>query len=127
MFNMPSRKTAHLFKARGAVAAEDANSLLGGEAIVACGNRRVRGEDALAAHLFYVGLGGCAEGSAAQLALKQRQSQQSRVALVHVVDVYFVAERVRHAHAAHAQHNLLLQAIVGVAAVEMIGEAAIPS
>ena len=38
-----------------------------------------------------------------------------------------MAQGLRHAHAAHAEHNLLLQAIVGVAAVEMIGEAAVPA
>ena len=78
-------------------------------------------------HLLDVGFGGRAQRSAAQLALQQRQRQQRRVALVHVVDVYAVAERVGHAHAAHAQHDLLLQAVVGVAAVQVIGQAAIPA
>ena len=120
-------KTAQLLKARRAVAAEDANGLLGGEAVVAGRNRRVRGEDALLAHLLDVGFSGRAQRSAAQLALKQRQRQQRRVAFVHVVDVYPVAERMGHARAAHAEHNLLLQAVVGVAAVEVIGQAAIPA
>ena len=120
-------KAAQLFQARRAVAAQNANGLLGGEAVVAGRNRRVGGEDALPAHLLHVGFSGRAQRSAAQLALQQRQRQQRRVALVHVVDIYPVAERVGHARAAHAQHNLLLQAVVGVAAVEVIGEAAIPA
>ena len=60
-------------------------------------------------------------------ALHQRQRQQRRVAFVHVVHIHPVAQRVGHAHAAHAQHDLLLQAVVGVAAIEVIGQAAIPS
>jgi hypothetical protein len=120
-------ETALLFKARGAVAAEDANGLLGGEAVVAGGNRGVGGEDALAAHHIDVGFGGGAQRSAAQLPFKQRQGEQRGVAFVHVVDVDPVAEGVGHARAAHAEHDLLLQAVVGVAAVEMIGEAAIPA
>ena len=120
-------EAAQLLQPRGAVAAENANGLLGGEAVVTGGNRRVRGEDALAAHLLDVGLGGRAQRSAAQLPLQQRQRQQRRVAFVHVVDVYTQAQRVGHAHAAHAQHDLLLQAVVGVAAVQVIGQAAIPA
>ncbi len=58
-------KTAQLFQARGPVAAENANGLLGGEAIVAGGNRRMGGEDALLAHLGEVGLRGRAQRSAA--------------------------------------------------------------
>ena len=46
---------------------------------------------------------------------------------VHVVDIDAVAEGVRHARAAHAQHDLLLQAVVCVAAVQVIGQAAVPS
>ena len=120
-------KTAQRFQARCAVAAQDAIGLLGVEAVVPGRNRCVGGEDALLAYLLDVGLRGRAQRSAAQLPLQQRQRQQRRVALVHVVDVYLVAQRVRHAHSAHAQHNLLLQAVVGVAAIEVIGQAAISS
>ena len=42
--------TAQRFEARGALAAEDADGLLGAEAVMAGGNRGVRGEDALLAH-----------------------------------------------------------------------------
>jgi hypothetical protein len=48
----------------------------------------------LLAHLLDVGFRGRAQRSAAQLALEQRQRQQRGVALVHVVDVYPVAQRV---------------------------------
>ncbi len=37
------------------------------------------------------------------------------------------AQRIGHPHTAHAQHDLLLQAVVGVAAVEMVGQATIPA
>ncbi len=120
-------ETALLLQAQGAVAAEDADGLLGGEAVVAGGDRGVGGEDALFAHLLDVGLGGLAERAAAELALEEGEGEQRGVALVHVVDVEAVAEGVGHADAAHAQHDLLLEAVVGVAAVEMIGEAAVPA
>ena len=67
-------KAAQLFQARRAVAAQDANGLLGGEAVVAGRHRRVGGEDALLAHLLHVGFSGCAQRSAAQLALQQGQA-----------------------------------------------------
>src|SRR5580704_14605106 len=44
-----------------------------------------------------------------------------------MIDVYMQAQRVGHPDAAHAQHDLLLQAVVGVAAVEMVGQATIPA
>ena len=78
-------------------------------------------------HLRDVGFGRRAQRAAAQLALEQRQRQQRRVAFIHVVDVYPQAQSIGHAHAAHAQHDLLLQAVVGVAAVQVVGQAAIPA
>ena len=120
-------KTAQLFQARRPVASQNANGLLGGEAIVAGRNRRVGGEDALPAHLGEVGLRGRAQRSTALLALQQSQRQQRRVAFVHVIYIHTVAQRVGHARATHAQHNLLLQAVVAVPAVEMIGQTAIPT
>ena len=127
MFSKSVAETAQLFQARRAIAAQNANRLLGREAVVAGRNRRVRGEHALPPHLLDVRLGGAAQRAAAQLALEQRQRQQRRVAFVHVVDVYMQAQRMRHAHAAHAQHDLLLQPVVGVAAVQVIGQAAVPA
>ena len=37
------------------------------------------------------------------------------------------AQGIGHADAAHAQHDLLLQPIVGVASVEMVGQPAVPA
>jgi hypothetical protein len=85
------------------------------------------GENAFLAHLLNVGFGSRAKRAAAELPLKQRQGEQGCVALVHVVNVDPVAQRMHHANAAHAEHNLLLKAVVGVSAVEVVGEAAIPS
>ena len=81
-------ETAELFKARGAVAAENADGLLGGEAVVAGGNRSVRGEDAFADAPVRCRFRWRAERAAAQLAFKQRQGQQRGVAFIHVIDVY---------------------------------------
>ncbi len=90
-------------------------------------NRGVGGEDALIPHLLDVGFRGRAQRSAAQLALQQAQRQQRRVALVHVVHIHSLPQRLGHAHPAHAQHNLLLQPVVAVAAIQVIGQAAIPA
>ena len=95
---------------------------------MAGGNRCVGGEDAAAgehARRRMVRRG--TQRTATQFALKQRQGEQSRVALVHVVDVDLQPESVGHADAAHAEHDLLLEAVVRVAAVEVVGKAAIPA
>ena len=68
-------------------------------------------------HHLNVRIVGCALRPTAQLTLQQCQRKQRRVALVHVVHVDAQAQRMRHAHAAHAQHNFLLQAVVRIAAV----------
>ena len=99
-------EAAQLFKPCGAVAAQDANRLLGREAVMSRGNRCMRGEDAMLTHLRDVGLGSAVQRAAAELALKQRQSEQRRVAFVHVIDIHPLAERLGHAHAAHAEHDL---------------------
>ena len=120
-------KTALLFKASRAVAAQDADGLLGGETVVAGGHRGMGGEDAPLPHLFDVGFRGRAQRPAAQLALKQRQRQQRRVALIHMKDIDPVAQSAGHAQPAHAENNLLLQAVVGVAAVEVVSQPAVPA
>ena len=91
------------------------------------GHRRVRREHAFPPHHLNVRIRRRALRPAAQLALQQRQRQQRRVALVHVVHVNAQTQRMRHAHAAHPQHNLLLQAVVRVPAVKVIRQPAIPS
>ena len=120
-------KASQLFQSRCPVASQNANGLLQRKSIVAGGNRRVCGEDAPPAHRGEISFSGRAERSAAQLAFKQRQGEQCRVAFVHVVHIHPVAKRVGHASSAHAQHNLLLQAVVAVAAVKVIGQTAVPS
>ena len=120
-------EASQLFQARRPIAAQNADRLLGREAVVPGRHRRVRGEHALAPHLLDVGLGGPVLRPAAQLAFEQRQRQQRRVAFVHVVHVYAQAQRMGHAHAAHAQHDLLLQPVIRVAAVEVVGQSAVPS
>ncbi len=48
------------------------------------------------------------------------------MALVHVVDLGSAAEGVEHVDAAEAEDGLLAEAVEAVAAVEVVGEAAIP-
>ena len=57
---------------------------------------------------------------------EQADGQERGVALVHVVDLGFTAEGVEQSDAAEAEDGLLTEAVVGVAAVEMVGEAAVP-
>ena len=49
------------------------------------------------------------------------------MSFIHVVYVHGQAERMGHAHAAHPQHNLLLQPVVRVSAIEVVREPAVPS
>ena len=116
-----------LLQPRRPLSAQDANGLLGREAVVPGRNRRMRGKHALAAHRRKVGIRGAVQRPAAKLALQQRQRQQRRVPLIHVIHVYMQPQRFGHAHAAHAQHNLLLQPVVGVAAVKVVGQPAVPA
>src|SRR5579863_3626572 len=51
-------------------------------------------------------------------------SQECGVAFVHVIDGGTEAQRLERAQAADAQHDLLLDALVIVAAVELIGDLA---
>ena len=120
-------EAAQLLEARRAFAAQDADGLLGGKAIMPRRHRRVGGKHALVAHHGQVGIGGRAQRTAAELAFEQSQREQRGVALVHVVDVDLHAQGAGDADAAHAKHDLLLEAVVGVAAIEVIGEAAIPA
>ena len=119
-------KAAQLLQACRAVAAQDANGLLGVEAVMPGRNRRVRGEDALFRTCSMSASVAASSGPPPSCALQQGQRQQRRVAFVHVVDIDAAAQRVRHAHSAHAQHNLLLQAVVGVAAIQVVGQTAVP-
>jgi hypothetical protein len=48
------------------------------------------------------------------------------MALIHVADLGLAAEGVEQVDAAEAEDGLLTEAVVGVAAVEVVGEAAVP-
>ncbi len=70
-------------------------------------------------------LGGALQRRAAEPLLQQADAEQRGVALVHVVDLGLHAERLQHGDAAEAEHGLLTEAVVGVAAVEVVGEMAV--
>jgi hypothetical protein len=114
-------------QARGPLTAENADGLVAGKAIVAGGYRGVGREYALAPHRGQIRFRGSPRRAAAQLAFQQRKSQQRGVPFVHVVHVYMQAQGIRHADAAHAQNDFLLQAIVLVAAVQVVCQSLIPS
>ena len=96
---------------------------VGAEDIVGGLDVGVGGEHARLAHHFH-GLG---EDEA--LVLHQHpgplEGGERRMALVHVHDRDLDAEGVEHFHAADAQDDLLLQAHLGIAAVELGGEPAV--
>jgi len=50
------------------------------------------------------------------------EAEEGRVALVHVEDDGLEAERAQRAHAADAEHDLLPDAVLLVAAVELVGD-----
>ena len=110
----------------GAIVAEDLVHLVEAELVVAGGNRGVGGEDALLADGFDVGFGGVLERLAGEVVFEQADGEEGGVALVHVVDLGFTAEGVEQSDAAEAEDGLLTEAVVGVAAVEVVGEAAVP-
>jgi len=116
---------AEALDGRRGLGPEDARGLLHGEAVVAGRNRGVGGEDALLPHRLVVALLRLGERPAAQLLLEQGHGQQRGVPLVQVVDVDLVAQRLQHAQAADAEHDLLGEAVVGVSAIEMVGEHAV--
>ena len=110
----------------GAVGAEDLAHLVEAELVVAGGDGGVGGEDALLLDGFGVGLGGGAEGSGSNAGFEQADGEKGGVALVHVADFGLHAEGVQEVNAAEAEDGLLAEAIVGVATVEVVGEAAVP-
>ncbi len=118
---------AQLVQARRAIGAKNTDRLLHREPVVPGRHRRVRRKDTLAAHLLDIHLGRRAQRAAAQLCLEQRQRQQRSVSFIHVIDVDVQAQRIGHAHAAQTQHNLLLQPIVRIAAIQVIRQPAIPA
>ena len=63
--------------------------------------------------------------AAERLAAQQLEAREHRVALVEVIDVDLLAERVEQAHAADAEHDLLGEPVLDAAAVEPLGDPAV--
>ena len=113
----------------GAVMTEHLVHLVQAELVVPGRNRRVRRKHALAPHRLHVGLRGVRERAGiqiAQLLLEQRNREQRRVTLVHVVDSGFAAKRLHQVDPTETKNRLLAEAVKGVAPVEMVGQPAIP-
>ena len=92
------------------------------EGVVAGRHRRVGRKDALLLHVAH----GLVEGHALGHQLTaELQHEEGRVALVHVPDIRLVAKAPQGAHTADAQHQLLRDAHLLVAAVEPRRELAI--
>jgi hypothetical protein len=81
------------------------------------------GEDAVTADRFEVGLGDLTQVAAARAPLEQRQRQQRRVSLVHVInEIRTAPECVHHRDAAQTQQSFLKQTIAVVPTVQVIGQ-----
>ncbi len=119
-------EAAELVDGGAAVVAEDLVHLVDAELIVAGGDGGVSGEDALLANGFDVGFGCVLERSAVELIFEETDREEGSVALVHVIDLGFTAKGVEKSDAAESEDGLLTEAVVGVAAVEVVGEAAVP-
>ena len=80
-----------------------------------------------AADALEVGLAEVVPRAPRELALEEGEGEERGVPLVDVVlRIVGVAQCVEHCGAAHAEHDLLAQPVMAVAAVEGIGERAIP-
>ena len=119
-------ETAELVDGGGAIVAEDLVHLIGTELVVAGGDWGVSGEDTVLANGFNVSLGGLPERFAGEAVFEQTNGKEGGVALVHVIDLGFTFECVEESDTAEAEDRLLTEAVVGVAAVEVVGEAAVP-
>ena len=104
---------------------QNALRLLHGEAVVPGRDRRVRGEDAMLAHRIQITLLCAGQRSTAQRLLQQRERQQCCMSLIHVVDADVVSQGIEHPEAANAEHDLLREPIVRVAAVQGVGQGAV--
>src|ERR1700748_2102073 len=65
------------------------------------------------------------ESASTQLIFQQRNGKERCVALVHVVDGGFVADRIEDAYPTHTKKCLLAQAIVAISSIELICQNAI--
>ena len=90
-------------------------------------NRSVGCENTALAHRFAIRIRHRGQIAARDFPLQERQSQERRVPLVHVVGAdVFVTERLEHRHAAHSQDDFLTETMAGVAVVEGLGQSFAP-
>ncbi len=95
--------------------------------VVSGGHRRMRGEHTSLAHRLEIRVVQLEVLARVQLPLEELQRQQGGVSLVEVIDhSVVVAQRLEHRRATHAEHDLLAQPIVLVAAVQAVRERAVP-
>ncbi len=123
-----ARRLAELDQCRGiephlrAVAREVARDDIGREVVVAGGDRRMRGEDGVGGHRL--------ERRARVHALLHvlahaLEHEEGRVPLVDVPHGGSESQRAQRPHAAHAEHDLLLDARRAIAPVEPVGGGAV--
>ena len=94
---------------------------------MAGGHGRVRREDAALPHALEIGVVQLEMLAPIELTLQQLEREQCRVPFVQVVDhARVVAHRLEQARAPHAQHDLLAETVVLVAAVERVRQRAVP-
>jgi hypothetical protein len=119
-------KTACSFDGGSALGSEDLVHLIETELVVPGGDRSMGGEDASLSHVCAIGVGGLAERAVAESLFKKADGKQRGVAFVHVIDLGLGAEGLKESDTAEAENGLLTETIEGVAAVEVIGELAVP-
>ncbi len=74
-------------------------------------HRRVSREAAQLAHPRQVVLSRAHVLRGIGVATRQLEAEQRRVSLIHVILAHLEAGGVQHAHAAHAEHHLLLETV----------------
>src|SRR6185437_8347187 len=95
------------------------------KAVVARRHGCVRGEHAAAAHGLEVALIELERLASVELPVEQTEGEQRRVAFVQVIELRRAAERAQQRRATHSKQDFLTEAIVAVAAVEIVGELAV--
>ena len=111
----------------GAALAEDPLDQRPMESVVPRRNRRMCREHALLAHGCKVLLRDPLRVAGREVPLQQRQPQQRRMALVHVVDVGLgVAELLEHLLPGDSENRFLAQPVALVAAVQVVRERPVP-
>src|SRR6266568_2144540 len=108
-------------------APKDAPNVVERKSVVAGWHGSMRGEDTLPLDCLHILVVEAVAVKPSRPFVQQLQYEQCGVALVHVKAADFmVAERAEHPHAADAKDNFLAKPVVGVAAVKMMGERAVP-